>query len=180
MPWPVTPETAMAAPDTERRYALSWWIEEATGRIAASSGVPYVRSTSGSELSSAMSRSNVTFTRLDQADAAAYAATSGIPALGSRLSGITVTATARIDRIVWNMGDGTSVACGVGTPYADSYGKASSPDCGHHYTKQGRYIVTATSYWTVEWAGGGQSGSIPLEFSDSTQITMGEAQVLVQ
>lgn len=94
--------------------------------------------------------------------------------------GTTVTATARIDRIVWNMGDGTTVACGVGTPYADSYGKASSPDCGHHYTKQGRYTVTATSYWTVEWAGGGQSGSIPLEFSNSTQITMGEAQVLVQ
>ncbi|MCK0116997.1 hypothetical protein MWU57_08105 [Isoptericola sp. S6320L] len=95
--------------------------------------------------------------------------------------GTTVTATGRLDRIVWSMGDGSApVACGVGTSYADSYGKASSPDCGHHYTKQGRYTVTATSYWTVEWSGGGQNGSIPLEFSDSTQITMGEAQVVVQ
>lgn len=94
--------------------------------------------------------------------------------------GVTVTATARIDRIVWSMGDGATVACGVGTPYVDEYGSASSPDCGHRYTQQGRYTVTATSYWTVEWAGGGQSGTIPLSFADSTQITVGEAQVLVQ
>jgi hypothetical protein len=95
--------------------------------------------------------------------------------------GTTVTATGRLERILWSMGDGsTPVACGAGTPYADSHGMASSPDCGHHYTEQGRYIVTATSYWTVEWSGGGQSGSIPLQFEDSTQITMGEAQVLVQ
>ncbi|PFG43771.1 hypothetical protein ATJ88_2479 [Isoptericola jiangsuensis] len=95
--------------------------------------------------------------------------------------GTTVTATGRLDRIMWSMGDGsTPIACGAGTPYADSYGRASSPDCGHHYTEQGRYTVTATSSWTVEWSGGGQSGSIPLQFVDSAQITMGEAQVLVQ
>jgi hypothetical protein len=95
--------------------------------------------------------------------------------------GTTVTAIGRLDRIMWSMGDGsTPVACGAGTPYTDSHGRASSPDCGHHYTEQGRYTVTAMSYWTVEWSGGGQSGSILLQFVDSTQITMGEAQVLVQ
>ena len=95
--------------------------------------------------------------------------------------GFTVTATAKVTKTVWDMGDGTSVTCnGRGTPYADKYGKQSSPTCGHTYTRQGRYAVTATSYWTVAWAGIGQSGNIPLDFSRTTNITMGESQVLSQ
>ncbi len=95
--------------------------------------------------------------------------------------GYTVTATARVTKVVWNMGDGKSVTCtGRGTPYADSYGRKSSPTCGHTYTRDGRYTVSATSYWTIEWSGIGQSGSISLNFMRSTTITMGESQVLVQ
>jgi hypothetical protein len=89
--------------------------------------------------------------------------------------GFTVTATATVGRVVWSMGDGATVTCtGSGTPYADSYGKKSSPTCGHTYTRQGTYTVRATSYWTVRWNGLGRSGTIPLNFTD----TMGEAQVL--
>lgn len=95
--------------------------------------------------------------------------------------GFTVTATATMTKVVWNMGDGTAVTCtGPGTPYADSYDKSPSPTCGHTYTRQGRHTVTATSYWTVAWSGIGQSGTIPLAFSNSTAITMGEVQVLTQ
>ena len=95
--------------------------------------------------------------------------------------GVTVTATAKVNKVVWDMGDGKSETCtGPGTPYADSYGKQSSPTCGHTYTRQGRYTVTATSYWIVDWAGLGQSGTIPLQFSRSTTITMGEVQVIVR
>jgi hypothetical protein len=95
--------------------------------------------------------------------------------------GFTVTATAKVDKVVWDMGDGKSVTCRTpGTPYADRYGKKDSPDCGHKYTKKGRYTVTATSYWVVTWAGLGQTGTIPLQLSDTTTITMGEVQVLVQ
>lgn len=93
--------------------------------------------------------------------------------------GYTVTATATVNKVVWDMGDGSTVTCrGPGTPYADSYGKSSSPDCGHTYTRQGEYAVSATSYWTVQWAGIGQSGTIPLDFTNTATITMGEAQVL--
>lgn len=93
--------------------------------------------------------------------------------------GFTVTATAKAQRTVWTMGDGATVTCtGPGTPYADSYGKKSSPTCGHTYTRQGTYTVRATTYWVVTWAGVGQSGTIPLNFTDTTTITMGEAQVL--
>ena len=95
--------------------------------------------------------------------------------------GYSVSATGRVDRVVWAMGDGSTVVCRkAGTPYADSFGKRSSPDCGHTYTRQGTYTVRATSYWVVAWAGIGQSGTIPIDFTESTVITVGEAQVLTQ
>ena len=93
--------------------------------------------------------------------------------------GFTVRATAKVKKVVWDMGDGTQVVCFTkGTPYADSYGRQSSPDCGHTYTRQGSYAVTATSYWSVTWAGVGESGVIPLDLSRTTNITMGESQVI--
>ncbi|MFC8943353.1 hypothetical protein ACFT1B_35280 [Streptomyces griseoincarnatus] len=73
---------------------------------------------------------------------------------------VTVTATARLERIVWEMGDGTQVVCtGPGTPYTADHGMAASPDCGHTYTRESgyepgqRYTVTATSEWVVDWTG---------------------------
>ena len=103
--------------------------------------------------------------------------------------GITVAATARLDRVVWSMGDGSTVTCAggdaLGTPYEDRYGASSSPTCGHTYTRMsddapgGAYTVAASSYWTVTWSGGGASGTIPLALTRSTQIRVGEVQVLV-
>jgi hypothetical protein len=96
-------------------------------------------------------------------------------------AGYSVTAAAKVQRVVWTMGDGNTVTCTRrGTPYADSFGKSSSPDCGHIYTRQGTYTVRATSYWLVSWAGIGQSGTIPLDFTRTAVITMGEAQVLIR
>jgi len=63
-----------------------------------------------------------------------------------------VTATGKVTQVVWSMGDGGTVACtSTGTTYAGSFGVSSSPDCGYRYTKQGTYMVTATSYWTHSW-----------------------------
>lgn len=100
---------------------------------------------------------------------------------------VTVTATARLERIVWDMGDGTQVVCtGPGTPYAASHGRSASPDCGHTYTRESgyesgqRYTVTATSEWAVTWTGEGQTGSLDLDgLSRDVQVSVGEAQVLV-
>ena len=95
--------------------------------------------------------------------------------------GYTVTATAKATKVVWSMGDGEVVVCRTpGTPYEDSYGREDSPDCGYTYTRQGVYQVWARSYWSVQWSGLGQSGSIPLQFANSVRITVGEAQVLTQ
>ncbi len=93
--------------------------------------------------------------------------------------GVTVTATATVGRVRWQMGDGSVVVCtDPGTVYEDRFGKSDSPTCGHTYQRQGTYTVSAESQWSVAWSGMGQSGTIPITLSDSTTITIGELQVL--
>ncbi len=112
--------------------------------------------------------------------------TFGPQTLTGTAGGITITATARVERIVWSMGDGTSVTCTTpGTSYQASYGDRMSPDCGHRYSRTSvgkpgnAYPITATSYWVVDWTGGGASGRIDLDLTAQTQIQVGELQVLV-
>ena len=58
--------------------------------------------------------------------------------------GSTVTATARVDRVRWEMGDGGVVVCtGPGTVYQDRYGNTDSPTCGYTYQTQSVYTVRA-------------------------------------
>jgi len=95
------------------------------------------------------------------------------------LGGQTITATATVRSILWNMGDGSTVACAnPGTPYQVSFGLTDSPNCGHRYSNvsNGRYTVTATSQWTVDWTGGGQSGSVPLTATSNTSVEIRELQ----
>ncbi len=96
------------------------------------------------------------------------------------LGGVTVTATASVSKIWWQMGDGGAVTCwSAGTPYTDGHGGEQSPDCGYIYSKQGTYTIRATSYWSVDWtATTGVSGSIPLEFTQSRMVQVGEIQVV--
>jgi hypothetical protein len=101
--------------------------------------------------------------------------------------GLSVTATARGTQIVWRMGDGHQVAChGPGTPYRAAFGGQSSPDCGYVYSEPstllpgGVYRVTATTTWRVDWAGGGESGTLTVQRSSSTTTAIGEIQVLIQ
>ena len=64
--------------------------------------------------------------------------------------------------------------------------RKQSPDCGHIYMRSSAnqpdksYTVTATSDWIITWSGAGQTGTTRLGgLTRSTQITIGEAQVLV-
>src|ERR671932_530617 len=91
--------------------------------------------------------------------------------------GVTVTATARVQRFVWNMGDGRGVTCtGPGTPYSASFGFKPSPTCGYKYTSTsaGRpgdaYTVSATSYWRVVWTGGGENGWFEFSLTNTAPI----------
>ena len=48
-------------------------------------------------------------------------------------AGYSVTATAKVQRVVWAMGDGNTVTCTKrGTPYADSFGKRAEPGLRPH------------------------------------------------
>jgi hypothetical protein len=98
---------------------------------------------------------------------------------------VTVTATAKVKKIVWDMGDGATVTCTTaGTPYKAAYGKDPSPDCGHRYTEpsstqpSGKFHVTATSTWTIDWQGGGQTGQLTEVRNSAVDITVAEVQVL--
>ncbi|MEU1843593.1 hypothetical protein [Micromonospora sediminicola] len=100
--------------------------------------------------------------------------------------GLTVEITAKVDRIVWHMSDDIDVTCyGPGTPY-DADGPdagAASPDCGlpHGYPTAATYQVSATTFWTVEWSGGGESGVIPQSrVSGVVPVQINELQVVTR
>ncbi|MGC4807934.1 hypothetical protein [Micromonospora sp. DT233] len=100
--------------------------------------------------------------------------------------GLTVTITAKVNEIVWTMGNGDKVSCaGPGTPYAAGGRHAGqpSPDCGYPdgYPKSGTYRVSATTFWNVHWEGGGESGDIPqTRTSGTVQIEIDELQVVTR
>lgn len=96
------------------------------------------------------------------------------------LGGVSVTATARVTKVLWEMGDGGAVTCTTpGTPFSDGHGGQQSPDCGYTYAQQGTYTIRATSYWSVDWTStSGPSGSIPLQFTQSRILLVGEIQVV--
>lgn len=98
--------------------------------------------------------------------------------------GLSVTATAQVSEIRWDMGDGNAVVCpNAGTPWYE--GGIESPTCDHVYEQPSvgqpndAFTVTATSTWDVAWSGGGASGSLTLTRSSSTTVRIGELQVLV-
>ncbi|MGW2103734.1 ATP/GTP-binding protein [Streptomyces olivaceoviridis] len=113
------------------------------------------------------------------------ATTYGPNTASASAGGITVTATAKVSKIVWTMGDGSSVTCnGPGTPYTSSQDMPESPTCGHVYSKasagapSGKFSVTATSTWTINWQGGGQAGQLTEVRQTNVQVAVGEVQVV--
>ncbi|WP_435820973.1 hypothetical protein [Micromonospora musae] len=100
--------------------------------------------------------------------------------------GLTVEITAVFDRIVWDMDNGEKVTCtGPGTEYkvTGRYAGRPSPTCGYHrgYPKAGAYAVNATTYWTVTWEGGGESGVIPVQrTTGDVAIQINELQVVTR
>lgn len=93
--------------------------------------------------------------------------------------GVSVTATMEVTGIEWDLGDGTVLPCGPGTPYDPSYGLQRSPTCGHVYSQVGSpYTITASSMWEGSWTGGGESGDLSLTLTSTEQLAIGEAQAI--
>jgi hypothetical protein len=99
--------------------------------------------------------------------------------------GLEVTARAQATRILWEMGDGTTVECdSPGEPYRPEYGDRE-PECGHVYQypslsqPDGRYQITAVTDWHVEWsATNGASGDQDFTRESSTSVEIHELQVV--
>ncbi|HEY8473564.1 MAG TPA: hypothetical protein VIL37_13140, partial [Natronosporangium sp.] len=104
--------------------------------------------------------------------------------------GITVTAQGQATQVEWQMGDGTTVVCeGPGTPYEPRYGDQRSPSgCDHVYTEPsrsqptGRYTVTATVSWHLQWwvepQGSGAEGEDFRSRVSQTTVRINELQVV--
>ena len=93
--------------------------------------------------------------------------------------GSSVTATATVSEVVWNMGNGDEVTCGAGTAWREAVSRNEpSPDCGYVYERDGEYTITATTRWSVSWTGMGASGTINMELSSSGAVRIAEVQVV--
>lgn len=100
--------------------------------------------------------------------------------------GISVTVTASISNMVWNMGDGTTITCtSPGTAFNESMGFRDSPDCGYRYQHTsraepgGKYPISATANWDVRWTGA-FTAATTVAAASTVQVVIGEYQALVQ
>ena len=113
----------------------------------------------------------------------AQSATASVP-------GLSVTATATPQRVLWELGSGDRVVCtGPGTPYdRDKPESAQRTDCSYTYRRSSagqpddRFIITATVEWHVTWAASsGEAGDLgTVQRSASTPVRVAEAQALNQ
>lgn len=92
--------------------------------------------------------------------------------------GVTVLLSVELVSTTWSLGDGTSMTCsGPGAVYPDpsltdeATAKSDSPSCGHRYPHSSKnvtgsvYTVSVTSTWSLQWHGGGKSGTVTREVS---------------
>jgi hypothetical protein len=102
--------------------------------------------------------------------------------------GMSVTATATPVRVVWGPGDGTPdvVCAGPGTPWRPGTDPRAASACGHTYRSSsagaagGAFPLRATVTWSVSWAGGGQSGTVPpLTTTAVVRLPVAESQAVV-
>lgn len=113
-------------------------------------------------------------------------ATAGVPAAAGRPA-VSVTASARPTKVVWDLGDGSRLTCdGPGTVFAAGDDPAlASPTCGHTYRTSsasrpgGVFVVTVTVHWSITWAGAGQGGAFPdLTTAATVPVSVAESPAL--
>ena len=106
--------------------------------------------------------------------------------ISDSVGGLSVSLDAEVNGLTFRMGDGHSVTCsGSGQQWTTAVEPgAKSPSCGYSYTKpslpDGKYTVSAIANWAVTWTSNGQSGVINVPAVDTTELPVGELQVLVR
>ena len=102
------------------------------------------------------------------------------------VAGLSVSLDAKVSSLTFRMGDGHTVTCaGSGLPWTTAvHPGTKSPTCGYSYAKpslpKDNYTVAAIANWAVAWTSNGQSGVINVPAVDTTELPVGELQVLVR
>jgi hypothetical protein len=97
-----------------------------------------------------------------------------------------VSLDAKVSSLTFRMGDGHKVTCaGSSRPWTTAVQPGTkSPTCGYAYAKpslpKDNYTVAAIANWAVTWTSNGQSGVINVPAVDTTELPVGELQVLVR
>lgn len=105
--------------------------------------------------------------------------------------GLSVSLDATATKTTFSMGDGSYVTCNPATARKWVRGGVKpgtpSPTCGYRYEEasmkksnswKGTYTVTATTTWQVDWAAGGETGTVFVPRSSTVQIPVGELQAI--
>jgi hypothetical protein len=106
--------------------------------------------------------------------------------ISDSVGGLSVSLDAKVSSLAFRMGDGHSVTCpGAGQRWTTTVEPGEkSPSCGYSYTRSslpnGSYTVAAIATWAVTWTANGQSGVINVPAVDTTELPVGELQVLVR
>ena len=106
--------------------------------------------------------------------------------ISDSVAGLSVSLEAEVSSLRFRMGDGHTVNCpGTGHPWTTAVEPGTkSPDCGYSYAKPSlpdeSYTVAAIANWAVTWTSNGQSGVINVPVVDTSELPVGELQVLVR
>ncbi len=104
------------------------------------------------------------------------AATWGPISRSTTEAGYTISLTAVVTGVTWDMGNGDVVECGQGTRFRkrEHTSRDVSPDCGYRYPQPGEYPLTVTSHWVITWSGVGKTGVIEQDLTAATTYVVKE------
>jgi hypothetical protein len=106
--------------------------------------------------------------------------------ISDSVAGLSVSLEAEVSSLAFRMGDGHTLRCaGSGHPWTSAVQPGTkSPSCGYSYAQPSlpdrAYTVAAIANWAVTWTSNGQSGVINVPAVDTTELPVGELQVLVR
>ena len=94
-------------------------------------------------------------------------------------SGYSITATAAVTHLTWEMGNGDTKTCGKGVEHPEHNTRnEKSPGCGYVYHQTGNYTITATAHWAIVWTGLGQQGTIEMDLTSQAHTKVVEVSAV--
>jgi hypothetical protein len=96
----------------------------------------------------------------------------------TELRGHNIRIKVSLSKVVYDMGNGDTVTCGLGTEPFRVRAPRPSPTCPYSYMEKGRYTVSADTVFNVEWSSGSRQGVFPFTLTRSGVYNVAEIQVV--